>query len=784
MDTPEIWRTLLPANRHSPGLVAQPDIIQLAGGDLIIGWVSSAASGAGQPTGTDQIGRRYDIEGNVLGDEFLLNQGLNNGNEDITALAPLSFGGSSGVGFLNVYVQFGPSSSALLLEQKDTSGNTTAFHQIDIEPRAGFFVDVSLAVSGSESALITYIENTSSSLGHDRAYLSIYDPTTGAIGAPVVVFQNDANGDDLARLDTARLADGSYVAVVGAENRTDGEIWFAQISASGLTSGVKKIATTVGDGDNDVHPSVAALASGGFVIVWSNTDTNDTDVIYQIHDATGSMRGLPRSVSSSFTDNHRTPVVVATADGGFVIILDDHGKGQIAAYRFDADGNRMGEERILAAGSVALSSPDAVLLGDGRIAATWARGTTMIEAAIIDTRGGVSSGSYPGPTIVGTNGDDDISASGLAIGHAGNDILRDGAGTADTLRGGAGNDLFEVIGVDADESVSGGDGIDTLTGTNFAHGTIFDLLTETMTSGAIQQEMTGIEVLIGSSADEVFLGSGRDDTMSGGAGDDRLDGRFGSDLLLGQAGDDTLDGGNGGDRLYGGEGDDLLLGNFGADHLFGDAGDDRLFGGGSGDVLRGGTGDDYLTGQFDADRLYGEDGNDTLIGGEGKDTLDGGNGHDSLVGGVANDSLIGGNGNDTLRGGDDLDTLNGGAQNDLLAGGNGSDLLVGGAGNDTLFGEGQADRLIGGPGNDVLSGGLGADRFIFTNGFGDDRIVDWQDGQDRLDFSLLDEIGSLADFRAHVVQLGGDVLISLSDGSSILIEDANKANFTNADLIF
>ena len=70
--------------------------------------------------------------------------------------------------------------------------------------------------------------------------------------------------------------------------------------------------------------------------------------------------------------------------------------------------------------------------------------------------------------------------------------------------------------------------------------------------------------------------------------------------------------------------------------------------------------------------------------------------------------------------------VNGGMGDDVITGGSANDFLVGGAGN---------DRLNGGGGDDSFIGGGGADVFIFTDTPGDDRILDFVSGTDKIDLS-------------------------------------------------
>lgn len=155
------------------------------------------------------------------------------------------------------------------------------------------------------------------------------------------------------------------------------------------------------------------------------------------------------------------------------------------------------------------------------------------------------------------------------------------------------------------------------------------------------------------------------------------------------------------------------------------------------DLMLGSTGDDVFWGFQGADRLYGDAGNDVLYGDLGNDVLFGERGRDVLLGWDHDDRLYGGRGTDSL------------------IGGRGADLLLGQGGNDVLRGDGGNDRLDGGLGRDKLTGGAGSDLFVFVEGFGTDRIKDFEDDKDtiRLDDGLW--TGSLT--KAQVVEKFAEV---------------------------
>ena len=218
-----------------------------------------------------------------------------------------------------------------------------------------------------------------------------------------------------------------------------------------------------------------------------------------------------------------------------------------------------------------------------------------------------------------------------------------------------------------------------------------------------------------------------------------------------------------------------------------------------------GSGNDTITGNDAAnriesgagnDRIYGNDGNDTMLGGSGFDHLFGGNGNDTLYGDNQADNLWGGGGNDLLRGGNGNDRIFGEAGNDVLQGGaggdalfgqNGNDVLNGSSGNDRLFGGAGFDRLEGGAGNDVLQGNFNWDIFVFSDGFGQDVITDFDalNVFEKIDLAGVGSITDFADLAAnHMSQVGADVVIDALGGNTITLQGVNLADLGADDFIF
>ncbi len=396
-------------------------------------------------------------------------------------------------------------------------------------------------------------------------------------------------------------------------------------------------------------------------------------------------------------------------------------------------------------------------------------------------------------------------------GRFGNDTLEGGAG-ADTLDGGGNMDtasyrmspaavtvlLFSGVarGGDAEGDVlrkidnligssgagadvlNGGAGRDTLSFASDMTGVSVSLASGAATGGdAAGDRFTGFENIAGGTGNDVLTGDAGDNHLSGGAG---------ADTLSGGTGRDTLEGGPGGDILTGGDGDDLASYAGSASGAIVHLGTGATGGAATGDSF---TSIEGLIGSALNDALTG-DANDNLIeGGDGADTLDGGDGIDTLsyassdtrvvVDLLNGNTFLGHAEGDVISG---FENLTGSRLPDYLLGSNGDNVLSGGRGIDRLEGRGGDDTLIGGAQDDNLKGGPGADVFVLAPGDGYDRIVDWEDGLDRLDlaaFSL-----DWAEVRVAASQLPiGAVRLDFGDGDAFQINAFDLADFDPGDVI-
>lgn len=394
-----------------------------------------------------------------------------------------------------------------------------------------------------------------------------------------------------------------------------------------------------------------------------------------------------------------------------------------------------------------------------------------------------------------TPGDDRLN------GGPGDDWL-EGGGGADELRGGPGEDTASyrsfsgAVEVRLDDGTARGGHAD---GDTFVGMQTVDYIDD---DGNIREAtVPDIENLVGST---------NNDLLAGAYGPNRLDGYGGNDRLYGREGDDWLDGGEGFDTLEGGPGADVLRGGPGFDsavYASSDAGvvvrlHSVLVTGGKGGDAEGDVfnGETYtLTDQHgmvrevevpDIWNLFGSNHDDVLAGDFRQNWMDGLAGDDLLYGGPDG-------GGDFMFGGDGDDKIYGGKGNDLLYGGRGDDLLKGGPDNDFLEHALEVvDRELSNEfevhfkierydfGNDRLEGGTGDDYFYFYPGGGDDVILDFGNGNDKIVLTALEDIRSVSDLVMQ--QQGDNLVIDLSGqgGGTITLRDYNETDIMETHFSF
>lgn len=412
-------------------------------------------------------------------------------------------------------------------------------------------------------------------------------------------------------------------------------------------------------------------------------------------------------------------------------------------------------------------------------------------------------------------------------GGAGDDTLY-GTGKGERLDGKAGADaMIGQGGGDAYYVDSSGDRVVEKAG----EGT--DEIRSTLDRTVLPDNVENLTLL--SRDGQTAIGNDLANRIVGGAGDDVLDGRGGDDRLMGGSGHDTIvvRAGSGRDTIVDfkagdGAGDVLridsssldsftkvkaALESFGSDTLLTlPSGEVVVFKGHSPDQF---AADDFAfggappaptpawnpaappvapspieiskSGGGGADHLAGTDGNDYINGGGGSDTMTGGKGHDTYVVDRSSDTVV-------EKSGQGIDTVDSWAKSYQLPANvehlkNLGSYAQEGLGNsqaNRLAGGSGPDELDGGSGNDWLTGGSGADTFIVRKGTGHEVVTDMKAGSASGDVVRLENYGwtSFSQVKAALTQKGGDALLTLPGGDTVLFKGVSAAAFTAGDFHF
>jgi hypothetical protein len=366
-----------------------------------------------------------------------------------------------------------------------------------------------------------------------------------ANGSPVgseFLIDTHANSDQHQEVPViAALADGGWVVVWDTLNYQGNSVGvFGQrYTNNGVeTGGVFQIDSQPPAGD-EADPTIAALADGGWIVVWQkiNPADLDNDIYARRYNANGVSVSDEFRVNSSVDGEQRWGSVLELSDGGWIIVWESRpsteiqGFYNILARRYDADGNPLGEEfQVNTSTNSGQGSANITGLQDGGWLISW----TSYEDENLRSPAELSKARR-------------YDASGVPIGAE----FELGAPYAQTT--GLENGGWAIV-WDDDKTVLG---------------QTFDQSGNPVTVGDIYQFIVN-----GDSSSQILTGWENNDFLNGLDGNDTLDGGPGADTLLGGAGNDSIYAGSGAaaDQLFGGQGDDKLFGYPALGNIF-DGGD-------------------------------------------------------------------------------------------------------------------------------------------------------------------------------------------------------------------
>ena len=225
----------------------------------------------------------------------------------------------------------------------------------------------------------------------------------------------------------AALSDGGWV-VTWQSSGQDGSgagVYGQRYLSTGSRSGNEFLVNTTTTGDQS-YPHVAALSDGGWVVTWSDFDSEH--VMGRLYASSGDPIGSEFRVTRTQTDSDLFLDVAALSDGGWVVTWFSYNDSNIYWRRYASNGDPIGDEFLVNTTTQQyLFHPSVTALSDGGWVVTWYSGAFVYSQrydanGTAYTDGERVEGDVTDQTIEGTDGSD------ILIGGDGDDTLNGGAG--------------------------------------------------------------------------------------------------------------------------------------------------------------------------------------------------------------------------------------------------------------------------------------------------------------------------------------------------------------------
>ncbi|HPN06829.1 MAG TPA: VCBS domain-containing protein [Hyphomonadaceae bacterium] len=421
-----------------------PEVAALAGGGHVAVWVATADV----PAGTAKLvyAQMYGPDGEKAGAAILVDP-LGLMDQMMPSAAGLADGGFvvvwQGVSFegLGVYAQ---RYTALGVATGDTVLVNATPYADPQDPT------VTLLAGGGFAVSWTANDPEDGSLS---VYARVFDATGVAVTGDLIANTSQFGYEFTQGSVTegiAALAGGRFAVVFTGTDGADGDglgVYARVFEADGTPLMTEQIlVNTTVEGAQHLG-SISALASGGFVVTW--TDENGLDgsgsrVFVQRFDADGNKVGGEIRANTATDSSQIHSKVEQLGDGGFVVVWQSHGAGEydIHGQRFDASGGKVGGEFTVPslAGTVD-DLPSIAAREDGTLVLVWRGHGGTIDQTIITSSAGLQNNAK---VLVGGTGPDSLlgwDKADAIQGGDGDDRIA-GLGGADTLTGGAGRDHF------------------------------------------------------------------------------------------------------------------------------------------------------------------------------------------------------------------------------------------------------------------------------------------------------------------------------------------------------
>jgi hypothetical protein len=330
-------------NTYTTGRQGYPDVAADGVGNFVVVWASDGQDG---PGGSGVFARRYDSAGLPLGGEFQVNTYTTRDQDEPAVAADAT--GDFVVVWRSFYDFFAPgqdgSDSGVFAQRYDSAGAVQGVEfQVNTYTTADQ-IQPAVALDAAGNALVVWASfGFGISDGQDGSDAGIYgqryDSAGAAQGGEFLV--NTWTTSRQSAPSVAADASGNFVVAWSGRGATDPDlgIFAKRYDGAGLPLGGEFQVNTYTT-YTQLRPSVAADGAGGFVVVWDNIrDLSEYtfDLFAQRYDSTALPLGGEFQMNTYTPLDQKTGAVAVDGTGNFLVVWGSEGRdgsaGSIAGQR-------------------------------------------------------------------------------------------------------------------------------------------------------------------------------------------------------------------------------------------------------------------------------------------------------------------------------------------------------------------------------------------------------------------------------------------------------------------
>ena len=308
-------------NTYNNSSQLYPSVTNLSDGGFVVTWSSSGQDGSGQGI----YGQRYDRDKNPVGQEFQVNA-YTQANQIYSSVTGLSDGG-----YVVTWTSNGQdgSGNGIYAQRYDGNGNPVG-NEFQVNTYTSSQQENSSVASLSDGGFIVTWDSKYQDGSQTGIYAQRYDGNGNPVGNEFQVNTYTLNYQS--HPSVAGLSNGGFIISWASNYGSGFKIYGQRYDSNGNAVGNEFKVNTYMD-KIQVYPSVSSLSDGGFVVTWHslNQDGSGFGIYGQRYDSNGNPVDDEFQVNTYTDDDQVHPSVASLPNGGFVVAWESEGQDSLSS---------------------------------------------------------------------------------------------------------------------------------------------------------------------------------------------------------------------------------------------------------------------------------------------------------------------------------------------------------------------------------------------------------------------------------------------------------------------